>query len=164
MGLNHEKCIGCKECVAACPFEIPRYDSDTDKVYKCDLCLTRLQADLPPACVKACPTGALTFGDKDDMLKMAYKRAKELGGDANVYGDKFVGGTHVIYVLQEKPEVYDDLPVKPQRAAVGHGLEGSAETAEPCWRRAASWPGRSSTTSSTGRRPRMRTTTTKGRG
>jgi formate dehydrogenase beta subunit len=113
VGIIKERCIGCKECVAACPFEIPRYDSVTDKVYKCDLCLSRIRADLPPACVKACPTGALTFGDKEDMLKLAYKRAKELGGDASVYGDRFVDGTHVLYVLQEKPGVYDVLPVKP---------------------------------------------------
>jgi len=113
VGIINERCIGCKECVAACPFEIPRYDSVTDKIYKCDLCLSRIRADLPPACVKACPTGALTFGDKDDMLKLAYKRAKELGGDASVYGDRFVDGTHVLYVLQEKPGVYDILPMKP---------------------------------------------------
>jgi len=114
VGIIKERCIGCKECVAACPFEIPRYDRVTDKVYKCDLCLSRIRADLPPACVKACPTGALTFGDRDDMLKLAHARGKELGGDANVYGDRFVGGTHVIYVLQEKPEVYDALPLKPR--------------------------------------------------
>ena len=114
VGIVKERCIGCKECVAACPFEIPRYDRVTDKVYKCDLCLSRIRADLPPACVKACPTGALTFGDRDDMLKLAHARVKELGGDANVYGDRFVGGTHVIYVLQEKPEVYDALPLKPR--------------------------------------------------
>jgi hypothetical protein len=64
--------------------------------------------------VKSCPTGALTIGDKDAMLKKAYARVKELGGDANVYGDKFVDGTHVIYVLQFKPEVYDELPVNPK--------------------------------------------------
>ena len=48
------------------------------------------------------------------MLKKAYKRAKELGGDATVYGDKFVDGTHVIYVLPEKAEVYDHLPGDPK--------------------------------------------------
>jgi len=113
VGIINERCIGCKECVAACPFEIPRYDRVTDRVYKCDLCLSRIRADLPPACVKACPTGALTFGDKEDMLKLAYRRAGELGGNASVYGDKFVEGTHVLYVLQEKKDVYDVLPVKP---------------------------------------------------
>lgn len=113
VGIHHERCIGCKECVTACPFDIPRYDGATDKIYKCDLCLTRIQAALEPACVKACPTGALKFGDKADMLKLAHKRAKELGENASVYGDKFVDGTHVLYVLQEKPAVYDKLPMKP---------------------------------------------------
>lgn len=113
VGINHERCIGCKECVASCPFNIPRYDRATDKVYKCDLCLSRIQAELLPACVKACPTGALTFGDKADMITKAYARLKELGGDANVYGDKFVGGTHVIYILTEKPRVYEALPYSP---------------------------------------------------
>ena len=113
VGIHNERCIGCKECVSACPFDIPRYDTATDKVYKCDLCLTRIQAALEPACVKACPTGALKFGDKSDMLKLAYKRAKELGENASVYGDKFVDGTHVLYVLPEKPDVYDKLPKSP---------------------------------------------------
>jgi formate dehydrogenase beta subunit len=113
VGIHHERCIGCKECVVACPFDIPRYDRATDKIYKCDLCLTRIQAALEPACVKACPTGALRFGDKGDMLKLAYKRAAELGGNANVYGDKFVDGTHVLYVLPDKPSVYEKLPTKP---------------------------------------------------
>ncbi len=113
VGLKRDLCIGCKECVSACPFNIPRYDRATDKVTKCDLCLSRLQADLIPACAKACPTGAITFGEKDAMTKKAYARAKELGGDASVYGDKFVGGTHVMYVLEEKPAVYEGLPKKP---------------------------------------------------
>ena len=114
VGLDVEKCIGCKECVSACPFEVPRYDKATDKIAKCDMCFSRLDNDLIPACVKACPTGALQFGDKDKMLKLAYKRVEELGGDAHVYGDKFVGGTHMIYVLPEKSSVYERLPVKPQ--------------------------------------------------
>jgi formate dehydrogenase beta subunit len=113
VGLNRELCIGCKECISSCPFHIPRYDRATDKVTKCDLCLSRLQADMIPACAKACPTGAITFGEKDKMIKKAYARVKELGGDANVYGDKFVGGTHVMYVLDEKPTVYAGLPKKP---------------------------------------------------
>jgi formate dehydrogenase iron-sulfur subunit len=113
VGLDSEKCIGCKECVFSCPFEVPRYDPETDKIAKCDMCYSRLDNDLEPACVKACPTGALQFGDKDKMLKIAYKRVEELGGNAHVYGDKFVGGTHLVYVLPEKAGVYDRLPVKP---------------------------------------------------
>jgi formate dehydrogenase beta subunit len=114
VGIHKEKCIGCKECIAACPFHIPRYDANTDKVYKCDLCYSRIKEGLAPACVKSCPTGALTIGDKDTMIKKAYAKVEKLGGDANVYGDKFVDGTHVIYVLQYKPKVYDALPVNPK--------------------------------------------------
>jgi ferredoxin len=114
VGIHRDKCIGCKECVAACPFHIPKYDAATDKVYKCDLCYSRIKESHAPACVKSCPTGALTIGDKGAMIKKAYARVKQLGGDANVYGDKFVDGTHVIYVLQFKPEVYDELPVNPK--------------------------------------------------
>ena len=113
VAMHRERCIGCKECVSACPFDIPRYDRAADKVTKCDLCYDRLRADELPACVKSCITGALTIGPKDRMLKKAYARVKELGGDANVYGDKFVGGTHVIYVLDEKPKVYEKLPRNP---------------------------------------------------
>lgn len=112
-GINKEKCIGCKECISACPFNIPRYDAKTDKVYKCDLCYSRLLENIPPACVKSCITGALSIGPKEEMIEKAYARAEKLGGDANVYGDKFVGGTHVMYVLSEKPAVYDELPERP---------------------------------------------------
>ncbi len=113
VGLDHDKCIGCKECVAACPFEIPRWDAKTDKVYKCDMCESRITSNMEPACVKACPTGALSWGDKNKMLKKAEKRAKEIGGDATTYGDKYCGGTHFMYVLKEKPEVYADIHQNP---------------------------------------------------
>lgn len=79
--------------------------------------MERTQKNLPPACVKACPTGALMFGEKTEMLKLAYNRVKELGGDASVYGDKFFGGTHVIYVLEEKVNLYNALPAKPKVAS-----------------------------------------------
>jgi len=102
VALDEAKCIGCKECMFACPFEVPKYDPEKDKIAKCDMCFSRIANDLEPACVKACPTGALLFGDKDKMLKVACKRVEELGGDASVYGDKYVGGTHVIYVLPEE--------------------------------------------------------------
>ncbi|MBN2284641.1 MAG: 4Fe-4S dicluster domain-containing protein [Deltaproteobacteria bacterium] len=114
VALDEKKCIGCKECIFACPFNIPRYDPATDKVAKCDMCFSRIDNGLEPACVKACPTGALQFGDKDEMIKLAYQRVKELGGDASVYGDKYVKGTHMIYVLPEKAGLYEGLPEKPR--------------------------------------------------
>ena len=113
VGLRSNLCIGCNECMNVCPFNVPKYNHATDKVYKCDLCYSRIEEGNPPACVKSCLTGGLTIGAKDRMLKKAYARVKELGGNANVYGDKFVGGTHVMYVLAEKPSVYDELPEHP---------------------------------------------------
>ena len=117
VGTDNEKCVGCQSCVVACPFGKPRYSEETNKAYKCKLCTERIQNNLPPACVKACPTGALQFGDKAEMLALAYKRVKELGKDASVYGDKFFGGTHVIYILEEKIEFYNALPAKPKVAS-----------------------------------------------
>jgi formate dehydrogenase beta subunit len=114
VGLNHDRCIGCKNCVAACPFEVPKYEQETDKVYKCDMCESRLRNNLTPACVKACPTGALKWGEKEAMIKLAADRAKELGGDANLYGDRYVGGTHFMYVFQEKQPVYAALVQNPK--------------------------------------------------
>ena len=132
VGLNSSLCIGCKECIAVCPFDVPRYNKETDKVTKCDFCYNRLKGNELPACVKSCPTGALSVGPKDAMIKKAYQRVKELGGNANVYGDKFVGGTHLIYVLGEKPEVYDDPS---RRSSFNYRLERLVETAESDRRR-----------------------------
>jgi formate dehydrogenase beta subunit len=114
VGLDHDKCIGCQECAAACPFEIPRYDSKTDKVYKCDMCESRITNGLDPACVKACPTGALKWGDKETILGIADKRKQYLGEGASIYGDKLVGGTHFMYVLNENQAVYEGLKKDPK--------------------------------------------------
>jgi formate dehydrogenase beta subunit len=114
VGKNIEKCIGCKDCVAACPFEVPKYDSGANKVLKCDMCESRIANKLEPACVKACPTGALKWGEKETMLKIANERVKELGGDAHVYGPQYVGGTHLAYILQEKDAVYAGLKIDPK--------------------------------------------------
>ncbi len=111
--IDKEKCIGCKYCVNVCPFEIPRFDPATKKVYKCTLCWDRISQGQIPACAKTCAPGAVTFGSKDKMIAQAYARAKTLGGDATVYGDKFVQGTHVVYVLPEKVRMYEKMVVNP---------------------------------------------------
>lgn len=110
---DRDLCIGCKACTSACPFNIPRYNKATEKTYKCDLCYDRLKNGQPPACVKSCITGALSIGPKDEMVKKAYARAGKLGPKAVVYGDKFVGGTHVLYILAEPAAEYDKLPANP---------------------------------------------------
>jgi formate dehydrogenase beta subunit len=117
IGTDNEKCVGCQECVSACPFGSPKYSESSNKVLKCNLCADRTQNNLPPACVKACPTGALKYGEKAALLDLAYKRVQALGKNASVYGDKFFGGTHLVYVLEEKINFYDALPAKPKVAA-----------------------------------------------
>jgi formate dehydrogenase beta subunit len=111
--LNQDLCIGCKYCVIACPFDIPRYDSKTNVTYKCTLCEDRITNGLIPACVKACPTGCLDFGPKDQMIAKGEKRVQELGGDASLYGKNYVDGTHVMYVLPKEEKYYAKLPRRP---------------------------------------------------
>ena len=118
---QQENCIGCQFCVSGCPFNIPKFNPETKKVYKCTLCSDRVGAGLEPACIKSCPTGCLHFGTKDDMKFLAEKRATQLRDvsgfkDAGVYDPATIGGTSVIYVLHNinKPEAYGDLPKKPR--------------------------------------------------
>ena len=60
VAVTRELCIGCHSCAMACPFGVPRYDSE-EKMHKCNLCSGRVQAGLLPACVRVCPTSALSF-------------------------------------------------------------------------------------------------------
>lgn len=103
---NKEKCIACKYCVSACPFNIPRYDSD-DKIAKCHLCHDRIAAGLSPACAKACPTQALQFGNRNDLIAKATAAKKKL------YGVDDLLGLGVVYALEGPPEQYG-LPAKPE--------------------------------------------------
>ncbi len=115
---HEESCIGCGYCISGCPFNIPRLRKEDSKVYKCTLCSDRVSVGLEPACVKTCPTGAIHFGSKDDMLFQAQGRLADLAErgfkNAAVYDPKGVGGTHVVYVLPhgDRPEKYG-LPRNP---------------------------------------------------
>ncbi len=115
-----ENCIGCGYCIAGCPFNVPRISSKDNKAYKCSLCSDRVAVGQAPACVKTCPTGALQFGAKTDMVARGEKRVRDLQergyAKAAVYNPAGVGGTHVMYVLQhgDAPERYNDLPNDPK--------------------------------------------------
>jgi len=117
---QQDHCIGCGYCITGCPFDIPKFNPASKKVYKCTLCSDRVTQGLEPACIKACPTGCLHFGTKDDMKELAEKRATQLREHfgfekAGVYDPPGVGGTGVIYVLHDltNPEAYGGLPSKP---------------------------------------------------
>ncbi|MBW2011317.1 MAG: 4Fe-4S binding protein [Deltaproteobacteria bacterium] len=61
--IKEESCVGCKACIKACPWRIPQWNPATRKVVKCDMCMERIDQGKEPACVAACPTGALEFGE-----------------------------------------------------------------------------------------------------
>ena len=115
---QQENCIGCGYCIAGCPFDIPRFNTRTRKVYKCTLCVDRVSVGLEPACIKACPTSCLQFGSKEQMRQIGEKRVKQLqaGGftQATLYDPPGVGGTGVITVLAlgDHPDAYG-LPANP---------------------------------------------------
>ncbi|MHB1232098.1 MAG: formate dehydrogenase subunit beta [Burkholderiales bacterium] len=116
---HEEHCIGCGYCITGCPFNIPRISKKDGKAYKCSLCSDRVAVGLEPACVKTCPTGAIVFGSKDDMIRHADLRIIDLKqrgySNAGLYDPPGVGGTHVMYVLQhaDMPEIYHGLPKNP---------------------------------------------------
>jgi len=97
------RCIGCRYCMIACPFGIPKYEWDEPLpiVRKCTFCFEqRLSKGLPPACTAACPTGATIFGDRDDLIREAHERIlrqPERYVD-HIYGLEEAGGTSVLYL------------------------------------------------------------------
>jgi len=116
---HQENCIGCGYCISGCPFNVPRLSKQDSKAYKCTLCSDRVSVGLEPACVKTCPTQALSFGSKEDMLLQANHRLEDLRergfANAAIYDPPGVGGTHVVVVLPhgDLPEKYG-LPKDPQ--------------------------------------------------
>jgi formate dehydrogenase iron-sulfur subunit len=100
VAFNKDKCIGCKLCVAACPFDVPRYD-ENNKVEKCHLCFDRLAAGLEPACAKVCPTNAIRYGGRDELIGLAKK-----AGYNKVYGETDLDGLGALYAFKDPPKLY----------------------------------------------------------
>lgn len=117
---DYDKCVGCQYCTYACPFHIPKYREREDIVTKCTLCYERVEAGLEPACARTCPTGALKFGDRDQLLAEAEERVKYLRATgfprATIYGKLELGGLNKLYILTDTPDKFG-LPVDPQVAA-----------------------------------------------
>ena len=66
---DHDKCIGCKMCIEACPYNAPCYDEEESKTYKCDMCYDRQQRGELPACVATCPGANIAVGEMEDLQK-----------------------------------------------------------------------------------------------
>jgi len=97
-----ERCMGCRYCMVACPFGVPRYtwDEAVPVIRKCTLCHHRLVDGRLPACVEACPEDALGCGPRDELLAEAHRRIAAQPGRylRHVYGEREVGGTAVLHI------------------------------------------------------------------
>jgi formate dehydrogenase iron-sulfur subunit len=95
----------------ACPYNIPRRDSATGLMAKCTMCSDRLDKGYPPACVKSCPTGAMNFGDRDEMLALAKKRLAEAKKKHRKAQLLDVDETRTIFLVADDPMKYHEFAV-----------------------------------------------------
>jgi|Deesub1362A_J573_1020465.scaffolds.fasta_scaffold00199_10 Fe-S-cluster-containing dehydrogenase component len=116
-----EKCFGCRYCMIACPFYVPAYDYASPlepKIVKCVLCYGRIKNGDMPACAEACPVGAITFGKRSDLIKLAREKIMKNPDRYidHIYGEHEVGGTSWMYISGVPFEQLDfpaNLPKKP---------------------------------------------------
>ncbi|BHH84507.1 4Fe-4S dicluster domain-containing protein [Desulforhopalus sp. 52FAK] len=119
---NPDVCVGCRTCMVACPFHIPTFKYSSafhPRIMKCIFCYdTRLKYGRPPACVEACPQDALTFGKRDDLIKIGRRRIEEDKGQYvdHIYGEYEAGGTSWMYLSSapfEEAGFNTDIPHEP---------------------------------------------------
>ncbi len=109
---DENKCIGCRYCMVACPFQIPAYEYEKAleaRVVKCDWCTDRVENGGLPACVEICPVEALVFGKRSDLLDLAHKKIKENPDKYidHIYGEHEVGGTSWMYLAGKEYNNFD---------------------------------------------------------
>ena len=96
------RCLGCRYCMVACPFDVPKfeYDKAVPYVRKCTFCADRQAKGQPPACTEVCPSGALKFGPRADLLEEARTRIYQNPDKFvhHIYGEHEAGGTSWLYL------------------------------------------------------------------
>ena len=114
------KCMGCRYCMVACPFNVPKYEYEklAPRVRKCTFCAPRQAQGLAPACTDVCPSGALTFGRRHELMEEAKRRIYGTTGKYvnRVYGEREAGGTSWLYISDVPMEtlgLQGGVPEKP---------------------------------------------------
>ena len=115
--IDPQRCIGCNYCAANCTYQVIGFDQAANVARKCTFCYDRVSNGEIPACAKACPTGAITYGERAALIKEAQKRVARLKGagkvNATAYGIEELSGLGMVYVLEDRPEAYG-LPENPK--------------------------------------------------
>lgn len=96
-----ELCVGCRYCMIACPFDIPMYEWEKvmPSIMKCQFCSSKIADGEAPACTGVCPTDALIYGDREELLAQAKATiAADSRYVQHIYGEHEVGGTNWLYI------------------------------------------------------------------
>jgi len=127
------KCIGCRYCMVACPFQVPSFEYNKaldPEIRKCDFCFERTAKGLLPACVDICPVEALTYGPRSELIKIAREKIKKYPEKYidYIYGENEVGGTAWLYLAGQdlaKSKALPNLGTKPAPGvseSIQHGI------------------------------------------
>ncbi len=120
------KCAGCRYCMIACPYSVPKYEWDKvfPSIQKCQMCDSKIAAGEATSCSAVCPTGALTFGDRDELLALAKKKiAADPSYVNHVYGETEGGGTRWLYI-SDVPFEKLGLPINVPNTPINDYLHG----------------------------------------
>ncbi len=126
---NPDRCVGCRYCEVACPFEVPKFEwsSAAPKIVKCELCRDRIAEGKEPACSEVCPRQAVIYGSRDELLQDARNRLKDSPDKyvPKIYGETELGGTQVLY-LSHIP--FEDLGFRFQDEASAPNLQQTVQS------------------------------------
>ena len=128
--LDATKLKNAKEVADSCPFHAVQYDEPSNGIVKCTMCAHRVREGLPPACVEACPVGAIQFGDYESIVA----KAKEMAAarKLTIYGLEENGGTRVLILTKGNPTALGYPQVSSKRVAtVGRGSDSGATAVHP---------------------------------
>ena len=126
------KCIGCRYCMVACPFQVPSFQYDkalNPEIRKCDFCFERTKVGKLPACVEICPVEAITYGNRNELIKVAREKIKKHPDRYinYIYGENEVGGTSWMYLAGQdfSKLAFPDIGTKPAPGvseSIQHGI------------------------------------------